>query len=154
MAQSEKKAPASGGGKLIEAPVKVRVFRTVKKRIDPDEKTTEENARGDQENPGKPQDAGDPVDFETIEIRKFVTDPARVRFHFDIGQNVHFQSASAGVSVEIPCYVEEIDDACAEAKEIVLRRMRPETKELSRVIDYLVEQRIKKERELANKGAK
>jgi hypothetical protein len=137
--------------KVIEAPVKVRVFRTVKKRID---NTTEENARGDQENVGqKPGEPGDDPDFETIEVRRFVTEPARVRFHFDIGRNVHFQSASAGVSVELPCYVEEIDDAIADAKEIALVRMRKEVKELDKVLDYLVEQRVKKERELRNQGA-
>lgn len=137
--------------KQIEAPVKVRVFRTVKKRLD--NKTTEENAKGDQENAGqKPAEPGDDPDFETIEVRRFVTDPARVRFHFDIGRNTHFQSTSAGIAVEIPCYVEEINDAIAEAKEIVLNRMRPEVKELNKVLDYLVEQRVKKDQELRQKG--
>lgn len=132
--------------KVVEAPVKVRVFRTVKRR-EYDERgnlKTTENAAGDQENPDqKPGEPGDDLDFETIEVRRFVTEPARVRFHFDINRNVHFQSASAGCSVEIPCYVEEIEDAFVEAKKIVLDRMRPETKDLDKVVNYLVEQRIK-----------
>ena len=139
-----------GGDKIIESPVKVRVFRTVKKR---NKDGNEENSSGEQENPDqKPGEPGDDPDWETIEVRKFVTEPARVRFHFDIGRNVHFQSASAGISVEIPCYVEEIPDACVEAKAICLDRMRPEVKELDKVLDYLVKQRVKKDKDLRDKG--
>ena len=148
---SAPEATPEGGDRLIEAPVKVRVFRTVRQR-DKDGKLLE-NVSGTQENPDQtPSDAEDDVEFETIEVRKFVTEPARVRFHFDIGRNAHFQSASAGCSVELPCYVEEIGDAFHEAKEIVLNRMRPETKDLDKVIDYLVEQRVKKDRALRDKG--
>jgi hypothetical protein len=57
------------------------------------------------------------------------------------------------VSIEIPCYVEEIADACEEAKRVVLERMRPEVKELGKVVDYLVEMRIKKDREIAKRGS-
>lgn len=137
--------------RMIEAPVKVRVYRTIKKRSK--DGVTEENSKVDQENPDqKPTEGGEDPDFETIEIRRFVTDPAKVRFHFDIGRNAHFQSASAGASVEIPCYVEEIDEAFDEAKRIVLNRMRPEVKELNKVLDFLVEQRVKKDQDLNKRG--
>jgi len=146
----QKKKASAKDEKVIEQPVTVRVLRTVRKR-GPDGKAV--TAGVDQENPNQePGEPGDEVDLETIEVRRFVTEPAQVRFHFDIGRNAHFQSANVGIAVTIPCYVEEIDDACAEAKEIVLRRMRPETKALDDVIDYLVKQRVKKDRELNDKG--
>jgi len=146
----QKKSSSDKDEKVVEKPVTVRVFRTVRKRGE-DGKTV--TAGVDQENPGQePGELGDDVDLETIEVRKFVTEPAQVRFHFDIGRNAHFQSANVGIAVTIPCYVEEIEDACAEAKEIVLRRMRPETKALDTVIDYLVNQRVKKDQELRDKG--
>lgn len=152
MAAKKKSAQktASTSEEILE-PVTVRVFRTVKKEPEPFK--TEKVASGDQETPGQePGEMGDDPDLDTIEVRTFVTEPARVSFKFDVGRNLHFQSASAGVQVSIPCYVEEIEDACAEAKRIVLSRMRPEMKDLDKVLDYLVDKRTKKERELRDKG--
>lgn len=152
---ARKKTAPKQEDKVIEAPVKVRVFRTVKKRTRDDEGNlvTEEAAHGDDLTPSQADaEQGELLDEQTIEIRKFVTEPARVRFNFQLSPTVHYQGASAGCSVEIPCYVEEIRDAAVEAEEICLDIMRPKTKELKSVTDYLIKQKIAKETELRNKG--
>lgn len=138
----------------IEAPVKVRVYRTVKKRHRDDEGNvvSEENQRTDDATPSQKGEAGDNLDWETIEVRKFVTEPAKVRFNFNLSPTIHYQGASAGCSVELPCYVEEIPDALVEAEEMVLAHLRPKVKELNATVNHLIKTKVDKEKELREKG--
>jgi hypothetical protein len=135
---------------VVEEPVVMKVTRTVKKKYQDEAQGISHST--DQENPDQPKDEDEEIDLETIEVRRFLVEPARVNYHYNVGRNVHFQSVSVGCSVTIPCYKEEIPGALIEAKELVAARLKVELKKADGVVDYLVEKRIKADQELVQRG--
>lgn len=72
----------------------------------------------------------DPVN-ETIEVTKFETQPAMVRVGFGLTINLgNYESARLDVSVEVPCYKEQVDDAYQQAKDWVEERVQQEVAEI------------------------
>jgi len=68
---------------------------------------------------------------ETIEVTKFDTEPAKVRVGFGLTINLgNYESARLDVSVEVPCYKEQVDDAYAAAKGWVEERVQEEVAEI------------------------
>lgn len=64
------------------------------------------------------------LNTDELEVRIFETDPARVRQVRRRTINLgNYESVSIEVGVELPCYVEEIDDASDEASYFVEERM-------------------------------
>ena len=135
----------------IEEPVILKVTRTTKKKASPSDPQII-NASTDQENSDQPKDEDTEIDLNTIEVRRFLVEPAKVNFHYTLGRNVLFQSVTVGCSVTIPCYKEEIEDAMEEAKQMVADRLKIENRKTGAVLDFLVDQRIKKDQELTERG--
>jgi hypothetical protein len=138
---------------VIEEPVVIKVLRTVKKKFS--DQAAEELASIRQEVAEPKEDDSDDdteIDEEHIEVRRFMTEPARVNYHYNLGRNTHYQSVSIGVSVTLPCYREEVEGALAEAKQIVADRLKLENRKTGAVLDHLVNQRIEKDQELAQRG--
>ena len=106
---------------VVQAPVILRVNRTVK-------------VGG--------QDEATDSDVKTIEIRKFVTEPAKVRFSYPIKKSLEYQAAGIEVGVEIPCYREEVEDGLKEAASIVVTEVGKLLPEVDKVLDRLVEQAL------------
>lgn len=72
----------------------------------------------------------DPVD-ETIEVTKFDTEPAVVHVGFGLTLNLgNYESARLDVSIRVPCYKEQVDDAYAAAKKWVEARVHEEVAEI------------------------
>jgi hypothetical protein len=68
---------------------------------------------------------------ETIEVTKFETEPAKVRVGFGLTINLgNYESARLDVSVEVPCYKEQVDDAYDKAKVWVEERVQQEVAEI------------------------
>ena len=68
---------------------------------------------------------------ETIEVRKFVTEPAKVTVNYGITMNMgNYESARIDVGVTIPCYKEELDDAHAFAIDWAESRLNKEIEAL------------------------
>jgi len=107
---------------VIEAPVILRVRRTVKVG-------------------GKGSAEGEDSE-KIIEIRKFVTEPAHVRFSYPIKKSLEFQAAGIEIGVDIPCYREEISDGMKEAIELVVTETAELLPEIDSVLDRLVEQAL------------
>jgi hypothetical protein len=137
---------------VIEEPVVIKVTRTVKKKYQDEEPGVSQSS--DQENPGQTKDEDTEIDLDTIEVRRFLVEPAKVNYHYTLGRNVHFQSVSVGCSVTIPCYKEEIEGALVEAKEMVAARLKIENRKTGDVLGFLVEQRIKADQELSQRGVR
>jgi len=63
-------------------------------------------------------------DDDIISVHKFRTEPAHVQVDYSLTINLgNFESARVGVSVRVPCYAEEIDDAYAYAQSWVAKRV-------------------------------
>ena len=138
----------------IEEPVVIRVQRTVRRKPngqDADEKSGVDQIGSKQgalnETPGTTD-----VDLDTIEIRPFVTEPAKVTYDYGVSRSLNFQTVHIGVKVTLPCYVEEVDEALEEAKQICIRRLKSEQKTVTAVLDKLVEMRTHGEQKLAQQG--
>jgi hypothetical protein len=72
----------------------------------------------------------DPVN-ETIEVTKFETEPAIVHLGFGLTINLgNYESARLDVSISVPCYKEQADDAYAAAKVWVEERVQQEVAEI------------------------
>lgn len=72
----------------------------------------------------------DPVN-ETIQVTKFETEPAKVRVGFGLTINMgNYESARLDVSVEVPCYKEQVDDAYERAKDWVEERVQREVADI------------------------
>ena len=151
VATTKKKTRKRKAPEVIEEPVTIKVTRTVKKKYQ-DQATQEIRGTTDKETPDQPKDSGEDIDPDVIEVRRFLVEPAKVNYHYTLGRNVHFQSVSVGCSVTIPCYKEEIEAALVEAKELVAARLKHENKKIGGVLDFLVDQRIKKDQELVQRG--
>lgn len=64
---------------------------------------------------------------ETLEVRQFASFPAVVKVSYGTTINLgNFQSAKVNVGVELPCYVEEIDEAYAFGSKFVESRLSEE----------------------------
>lgn len=62
---------------------------------------------------GKANDMPEPEgEGDVIAVHNFATEPASVTVDYHLTMNLgNFESARIGVSVQVPCYKEEIDDA-------------------------------------------
>ena len=68
---------------------------------------------------------------ETIEVTKFDTEPAKVHVGFGLTINLgNYESARLDVSIEVPCYKEQADDAYVAAKAWVEARVQEEVAEI------------------------
>jgi len=66
-------------------------------------------------------------DTEILAVRKFVTQPARVGVTFGLTVNLgNYESARVEVTLNTPCYAEEVDAAFEQAKEWVETRIKQE----------------------------
>jgi len=147
------KKPATARKKtseIIEEPVVIKVTRTVKQKFCNEAQGIQQST--DQETPDQPKDEDAEIDFDTIEVRRFLVEPAKVNYHYSLGRNVHFQSVTVGCSVTIPCYKEEIAGALIEAKQLVAERLKVENRKTGAVLDHLVSQRIAADQDLSNRG--
>ena len=106
---------------LHAAPVIVRVQRTVKVG-------------------GK--EASVDTDENTIEVRKFVTEPAHVKFNYPIKRSLEFQGAGIEIGVDLPCYREEVAEGIEEAIELVVSETAKLLPEVDKVLHRLVEQAL------------
>lgn len=107
--------------KTIAVPTTITVTRTVK--ID----GTDEAAGSD-----------DPEEeMEEIEVHRFATQPAMVRFSYPLKMTKSFQSVGIEVGVEVPCYVEEIEDGLEKASQLVAARLKVEVPKLRQTLDKL-----------------
>jgi len=60
-------------------------------------------------------------------VHAFETEPARVSVDYSLTMNLgNYESARIGVSVQVPCYKEEMDDAFAFASAWVEQRIQEE----------------------------
>ena len=72
----------------------------------------------------------DSEEKETINVKKFVTEPAYVRVNAGVTINLgDYQSMRIDVSVSVPCYVEEIERVEREVADFVAARLADEQKE-------------------------
>lgn len=80
------------------------------------------------------KDVGDPSQAdETLAVRRFVTEPARVSVEMGMTVNLgNYESARITVALVVPCYYEERDAAYDFAKEWVTKRTVEEAKEARR----------------------
>ena len=62
-------------------------------------------------------------EHETIEVHKFVTQPAIVNIEIPIKMTKYYNSMGITVGVQLPCYKEEIDAGIEKAKEIALTKV-------------------------------
>lgn len=106
---------------IYEEPVIVRVNRTVKV--------------------GGKDEASDNTS-EIIEVRKFVTQPAHVKFSYPVKLSLEYQSAGVEVGIDLPCYREEVEDGLKEAIETVVARTKDLLPEVRKVLDRLVDQSL------------
>ena len=66
-------------------------------------------------------------DEETISIQKFVTTPAEVSIGYALTMNLgDFESAKISVTLRVPCYAEEVDEAFEYAQGWVEARVQKE----------------------------
>ena len=88
---------------------------------------------------GKKPDVLEEQDEEEIEVRGFLVEPARVGVELsrtiNFGHNT-FESARVGVTISVPCYREEIEDAYTYAKEFAAERI---GEQVSRIRKHLEE---------------
>ena len=64
---------------------------------------------------------------ETFAIHRFVTEPAKVTIDRSLTINLgNYESARLGVSVTVPCYVEDVDNAYERARIWVEKRVQQE----------------------------
>lgn len=75
------------------------------------------------------KDVSEEQDSDNLNVRTFVTEPAKVRLGYGLTINMgNYESARVEVSIEVPCYAEEVDAAYAYAEEWVTRRIESEKK--------------------------
>lgn len=68
-------------------------------------------------------------DSTTLEVRKFVTEPAKVRISKGLTLNLgNFESARLDVDFTVPCYLEEADSAYTYADKWVENKLGVEVK--------------------------
>jgi len=79
------------------------------------------------------------VTQEVIDVRKFATTPAMIRFDQKINPSREYQSCGYTIGIDLPCYVEEIDQGFDKAKEFVLAKSRELFKKNEEVLGKLVE---------------
>lgn len=71
------------------------------------------------------------VKNETMEVRRFLTEPARVSVMMGMTLNLgNYESARIDVSVALPCYREEVDAAYVQAHEWVNSRLQKEVEDV------------------------
>ena len=71
------------------------------------------------------------VTEETLSVHNFVTAPANVSVEMGMTLNLgNYESARVTVSVSVPCYKEEVDDAHAYARSWVESRVVKESKKI------------------------
>jgi hypothetical protein len=72
-----------------------------------------------------------PPKEETLAVRCFVTEPAKVSFEYGVTMNLgNYESARVTVQLSVPCYREEIEEAAEFAKSWVEKRIQSEVAEV------------------------
>jgi len=70
----------------------------------------------------------------TLEVHKFVTDPARVNVDFGFTVNMgNYEFVRIDVGISVPCYKEEADEAYEHAKEWASSRVKEEIADAKKV---------------------
>lgn len=68
---------------------------------------------------------------ETLMVHRFVTDPARIGVRLHLTLNLgNFESAKMDVSLDLPCYKEEIEEGYAFVEKWVEQRIEAERKQI------------------------
>ncbi len=76
-------------------------------------------------------DVDEDAEEEALRVHKFVTTPAQVTARYGLTLNLgNYESARVDVEVTVPCYVEEIEEAYAEAITFVEEKIRQDVDEL------------------------
>lgn len=119
-------------------PTKVRVTTTVKRRLPGDKGPIVDSELSSDE-------------LEEVEIHQFATQPAVVKFSYPFTKSLNFQSITVAVGVELPCYVEEIEEGLDRAQQIVINRMKKLKKQVDGVLDRLVDENLQAMRRI-NEG--
>lgn len=61
---------------------------------------------------------------ETLEVHEFITEPVLLRVGFGVTENLgDFESVRVDISLTVPCYKEELEDAAKFAEEWVATRV-------------------------------
>ena len=74
-------------------------------------------------------------DDEIIEVHKFVTQPAIIKIAYPVKKTKAYQSVGVEVGVELPCYVEEIEQGLEKAQDIVVRKVKELLPGVTAVLD-------------------
>ena len=87
---------------------------------------------------GKKPDILEEQEEEDIEVKGFVVEPARVGV--EISRTINFgrgsfESARVGITVSVPCYREEIEDAYSYAKEFAASRIGEQVSKIRRHLE-------------------
>jgi hypothetical protein len=71
------------------------------------------------------------TDEDIIEVHEFKTEPARVNLKYGLTMNMgNYESVRVDVGVDIPCYIEEIDEAYKKAQDFVIKKINQEKAEV------------------------
>lgn len=90
---------------------------------------------------GKIVKASQREELEVIRVERFEVEPAEVGLELSRTINLgNFSSVRAGVSIRVPCYVEEIDNAYAFAEKFAKQRL---LKEVEGITQWAQEHGVK-----------
>lgn len=96
----------------LAAPVTIRTSRTVKLKNKKESDSTD----------------------ETIEVHKFVTEPAVASVSIPLKMTKEFQSIGIEIGVSIPCYTEELDSGIEKAFEMAFERIAIKIPEIQKTL--------------------
>ena len=122
---------------VIEAEVKVRVRRT---------KTfsyKDETGKVHRSDPEQDKD-----EEQILAVHRFVTEPARIRLNYGLGPSACYQSVNLNVTVELPCYREDMEQGIAGAKDLVVQTVKAERPFAYLVLEKLIEKKYEIEKEM------
>lgn len=85
------------------------------------------------------------MDKEKISVRKFATAPAKVGYWSAGKVNIgNYESVDVGVSISVPCYLEEANEAYRYAEKFVSERLTKEINDIRTVVRNGEEAKMKK----------
>lgn len=74
---------------------------------------------------------------DVIDVKKFVTTPAICKYGYSIKRSKNYQSVGVDVSVDYPCYAEEVDKGLEAAKNLVIARLKEENPLLEKALNKI-----------------
>lgn len=98
---------------LIVVPTKIRVSRSIKLKGEAEKSESSD---------------------ETIEITKFASPPAVVKFSIPLKMTKDYQSLGIEFGIELPCYPEELDQAADKAYSIVFAKIQSKIPEIQQTL--------------------